>query len=125
MKIAVASMDGMRVTRHADFCRRFYVFSRDVSGELRRECRVLETGHRVRDVPLEVENPLADCAVLIAASMDCWLASRLGAAGIRCFVAPEAFPEQAVDAFFAGTLQEFHVDIRAENVTSMNQLQRP
>lgn len=125
MKIAVASMDGIRVTRHADFCRRFYVFSREDSGEISRECRVLEVGHSVRDVPLEVENPLADCSALIAASMDHWLANRLGAAGIRCFVAAESLAEQAVSAFFEGRLREFRADFGAENVTHRNEPASP
>lgn len=104
MKIAVASQNRKSVTGHTGKCRKFWIYevaARKITGKTLLELPREQTLHEHHDAE---SHPLAGVQVLITGGMGEGLARRLAGMGIEGLVTTESRPEQAVEAYLAGTL---------------------
>ncbi len=104
MKIAVASQNRKSVTGHTGKCRKFWIYevaARKITGKTLLELPREQSLHEHHDAE---SHPLAGVQVLITGGMGEGLARRLAGMGIEGLVTTESRPEQAVEAYLAGTL---------------------
>ena len=118
MKIAVASIDGVSISRHFGRSRCFIVFDvehGEIDGEKIRANTFTAHAQGVCDGTREhheqhshadLINGLEDCSVIICQGMGWRAAEELAQSGIRPFVIGEELsPREAVERFVSGKLQ--------------------
>ena len=111
VKIAVTSQNRKTITEHAGQCRKFRIFEID---------NKVITGQSLIELPKEQSfhntsshdaHPLDEVDVLIAGSMGQGLVRRLAAKNIQGIVTTEQDPQQAVENYLQGSLEQ--IDISA------------
>jgi predicted Fe-Mo cluster-binding NifX family protein len=106
MKIAVTSQNRKTVTGHAGKCRKFWVYEVEdnvVQGKKLLELSLEQSFHESNQA---APHPLDEVNVLISGGMGQGLQFRLKQKGIQALSTAETDPDQAIQRWLAGTLDE-------------------
>lgn len=104
MQIAISSQNRKTITAHAGKCRNFWIYdieSGQVKGKHLVELPIEQSFHASHH---QFAAPLANINILITGSLGNGLYLRLKNQGVQPVVTAEENPDEAVQAFLAGTL---------------------
>ncbi len=110
IKIAVTSQNRKTITGHAGKCRKFWVYEvagREVKTKNLLELPIEQSFHESNHA---APHPLDGVNVLICGGLGSGLQNRLKQKGILAVATAETDPDQAVDAWLAGSLIELAPD---------------
>lgn len=110
LRIAVCSQNRKTVTEHAGKCRKFWIYEvkqGQVIGKTLLELSIEQSFHAS---PVGQVHPLDVVNILISAGMGSGLQHRLQQRGIRGVVTTEEYPDLAVAAFLASTIDPLSRD---------------